>query len=305
MLGRDGRGVVLCVGEAMALVVPAGAAPVETATAFQIDTAGAESNVACHVALAGHPAAWLGALGDDALGRRTRARIAATGVDVSDVTLDASARTGLMVKDPGRGVVYYRDASAASRLGPDAATRIDWDGVGVIHVSGITLALSDSCRALVEALVDAAATHGVPVSFDVNHRPALWATTEDAAATILAVARRADIVWVGRDEAERLWGTATADTLRALLPEPSHLIVKDADIEAVEFSAAGRVAVPARRVDVVEAVGAGDAFAGGWLAALLEGADSAHRLNRGHERAARVLASRWDVPRDDREEGRP
>lgn len=297
--------MVLCVGETMALVVPAGAAAVEAATAFEIDTAGAESNVACHLALAGHPSAWLSALGEDALGRRTRARIAACGVDVTAVRMDSGARTGLMVKDPGRGVVYYRDGSAASGLGPDALAGLDWSAVGLVHLSGITLALSASCRALVEDILVAAHAQGVAISFDVNHRPALWPSLQAAADAILTAARRADIVWVGRDEAERLWGTSTPDDIRALLPEPAHLVVKDAEVEAVEFSADGRVAVPARPVAVVEAVGAGDAFAGGWLAALLEGADSTQRLTRGHACAARVLASRWDVPRTSTEEGSP
>ncbi|MFP3589050.1 PfkB family carbohydrate kinase, partial [Paraburkholderia sp. SIMBA_055] len=92
-----------------------------------------------------------------------------------------------------------------------------------------------------------------------------WESVAEAGERILAAARRADIVLVGRDEAETLWATTTADEVRDLLPSPAHLVVKDSDVEAVEFSAEGRTAVPARKVEVIEAVGAGDAFAAGWI----------------------------------------
>ncbi|WP_238439503.1 sugar kinase [Microbacterium sp. JZ31] len=300
------RGVdVLSIGETMALVVPARAERVEAAEDFRIETGGAESNVACHLAAAGRRAAWLSALGDDALGRRVRSRLDRAGVDTAAVRLDPSAPTGLYVKDPGAGVSYYRRGSAASRLSPDDLTRIAWDDVRILHLSGITPALSANCRALVDAAIDAARAHDVLVSFDVNHRPALWPDVETAATVIGAAARRADIVWTGRDEAADLWGAGTADDVRALFPDAPHLVVKDADVEAVEFSRDERIAVPARRVEVVEPVGAGDAFAAGWLDGLLGGADAAERLYRGHAFAARALSSTHDVPADEQAPSTP
>jgi len=287
---------VLSIGETMALVVPARPEPVEAAEDFRVEVGGAESNLACHLAMAGRRTAWFSALGDDALGRRTRTRIERHGVDTSSVHLDPSAPTGLYVKDPGVGVTYYRRGSAASQLGPDDLADVDWSRVRIVHLSGITLALSDSCRALVHAAIDSAHAHGALVSFDVNHRAALWATAAEAADTIRRAALDADIVWTGRDEAAALWATQTADDVRALFPAVPHLVVKDADIEAVEYSDGGRVVAPALHVDVVEPVGAGDAFAAGWLDALLDDEPSAGRLGRGHEFAARALSSTHDVP---------
>jgi len=287
---------VLAIGETMALVTPQRAEPLDVADDFSVGIGGAESNVACHLAHAGHSAAWFSALGDDALGRRTRARIAAHGVDVSRVRMDPRAPTGLYVKNPGAGVVYYRGGSAASRLGPTDLDGIEWDDIRVLHTSGITPALSESCRALVDAAIEAARRHGVLTSFDVNLRPVLWESPEQARSTLLDIARRSDIVLVGRDEAEELWGTATADAVRELLPDTAHLVVKDADVEAVEFSAAGRVEEATPRVVVVEPVGAGDAFAAGWLSGLLLGEDPSARLRRGHAAAARALSSTQDVP---------
>lgn len=307
---------LLAIGETMALVAPRRAERLEAAEDFLVTAGGAESNVACHLAAAGRTAAWFSALGEDPLGRRVREHVAAAGVDVSRVQLDPAAPTGLYLKDPGHGVSYYRRGSAASRLGLADLERIDFSRVRIVHLSGITLALSASCRALVHAAIDAAHEHGALVSIDVNHRPALWASREEAARTIFAAIEQADVVLTGRDEAEALWGTATADQVRALLPRVPHLVVKDAEVEAVEFTADGgvadgspaggspvgglpadrRTAVPTPRVEVVEAVGAGDAFAAGWIDGLLDGDPAAERLARGHSRAAHALTSTHDMP---------
>jgi len=148
-----------------------------------------------------------------------------------------------------------------------------------------------------EALFQRVAASPARLSFDVNHRPALWADGA-AAPTLRALAERADIVFVGLDEANVLWGCRTADDVREILPSPAHLIVKDGDVGATEFGDEGRVFVPALTIEVLEAVGAGDAFAAGYLAALLAGRGSAERLAAGHERACLVLQSVSDFVAD-------
>ena len=304
MNGAISAGTLLAAGETMAVVVPVTAEPVETAELFRIDAGGAESNVAAHVAVLGQHARWLSRLGADPLGRRVLARIAARGVDVTPVIVDASHRTGVYVKDPGRGVHYYRDGSAAAHLSPRDAEDVSLSDVAVVHVSGITAALGRSphggtAPAFLDALIDRAKAAGVPVSFDVNHRAALWSVA-DAAPVLLDLARRADLVFVGRDEAEALWGAATPAAIRTLLyedrPHSAELVVKDADVGATAFLGGDEVFVTAHRVDVVESVGAGDAFAGGYLAARLSGADPAARLQSGHDRAALTLATTADFP---------
>lgn len=291
------RGALLTAGETMAMVAPAAAERLEHAEVFRIDAGGAESNVAAHAAALGQPAAWFSRVGDDALGRRVVSRVGARGVDVSSVIIDADHPTGLYLKDPGHGVAYYRAGSAAAQLSEADADGLGWDGVAVVHVSGITAALGGTAPAFLDRVIARARDAGVAVSFDVNHRAALWSA--DAAATpLLALARRADIVFVGRDEAETLWGAATADAARELLPETAQLIVKDGGVGATLYSRDERTFEPARVVDVVEPVGAGDAFAGGYLAALLAGAASAERLRAGHDRAALAMATTGDFPDD-------
>ena len=285
---------LLAVGETMAMVAPLTGGRLVDATAFRVDAGGAESNVAVHVAALGHRSAWFSRLGDDALGDRILDQLAAHGVDVSRVERDARHPTGVYVKDPGHGVRYYRAGSAASHLTASDADAVELDGVRILHVSGITAAISPTASAFLDRLVDRARAAGVTVSFDVNHRPALW-DTMTAAVRTRELAERADIVFVGRDEGEVLWGTATAVEVRGLLPGVPELVVKDGDVGATLFDGSAGLFEPALAVEVLEAVGAGDAFAGAYLAARLDGAAPVDRLRAGHERAARVLQTTSDT----------
>ncbi|WP_127792756.1 sugar kinase [Agromyces sp. LHK192] len=292
---------VLAIGEVMALVVPAAAESVEHAREFRIDAAGAEANVASHLAALGRRAAFAGRLGDDALGRRIAAELRDRGVDTRWVELDPHAPSGLYVKDPGGAVTYYRAGSAASRTDPGFLDRMPIDEVAIVHLSGITPALSATCGAFVDAAVDRVAAGRARLAFDVNHRPALWRAAGEpdrAGERLLALARRADLVFVGLDEAQVLWGARTPADVRALLPEPDEVVVKDGEVGATALARDGSavfVATPA--VDVVEVVGAGDAFAAGYLHALLDGRAAAERLSAGHARAALTLADTADFPR--------
>jgi 2-dehydro-3-deoxygluconokinase len=204
-----------------------------------------------------------------------------------------------MFKDPGAegsSVYYYRRGSAASRMVPGMLSAERLAGVKIVHTTGITPALSPSTRDMVDRLFEDARTAGALVSFDVNDRRALW-TMEDAAATLARLANAADITLVGRDEAERIWGTTTAEEIRSFLPGCALLVVKDGDVGATAFDGdAEPVFVPAPVVDVVEPVGAGDAFASGFLAATLEGKPLAERLSAGHIAAERVLTIAADMP---------
>ncbi|GAA1963989.1 sugar kinase [Microbacterium deminutum] len=286
-------GALLAIGETMAMVAPVRPEPLVLAADFRVDAGGAESNVAAHVASSGHSARWFSRLGDDPLGHRIARQLAMRGVDVSRVVFDPRHPTGVYFKDPGHGVRYYRAGSAAAHLGPGDVDAIALDDVAIVHVSGITAALSRSAADFLDTVIERARSAGVTVSFDVNHRARLW-DAATAAEPLARLAGLADIVFVGRDEAEMLWGTADSAAVRALFPEVCELIVKDGEHSATGFAASGTFFEPALRVDVIEAVGAGDAFAGGYLAARLEGAPIGERLRRGHDRAALTLQTTSD-----------
>lgn len=288
---------IVCIGETMALITPTDAA-LATAGHATIGIAGAESNVSAGVAATGHRVAWASRLGADPLGDRIASELERRGVELW-VERDETTPTGVMFKDPGvesSSVYYYRRGSAASHMEAGFLAPERLEGVRIVHTTGITPALSASCREMVDRLFADARTVGALVSFDVNDRRPLW-SREDAAETLARLADAADITFVGRDEAERIWGTVTPAEIRAFLPNCALLIVKDGDVGATAFEGdAEPVFVPAPVVDVVEPVGAGDAFASGFLAATLDGADLAARLSAGHAAAERVLTIAADLP---------
>lgn len=286
---------VLCIGETMAMVTPATSERLRSAQDFHIAAGGAESNVARHLARSGRRAAWASALGADALGERILDQVGADGVDVSRVRIDPDRPTGLYLKDPGHGVLYYRRGSAASGLGAGDLAAYDLDSVRIAHVSGITAGISETAAGLVGELARVTRDSTTLLSFDVNYRAAVWADPAQAPAVLLDLARSSDIVFVGRDEAEGIWSTPTAEDVRALLPGVPHLVVKDGEIGATEFTAEGSEFVATPPVEVIEVVGAGDAFAAGWLDAYLRGEDMHERLTQGHATAARALRTTHDV----------
>ena len=290
---------VVCFGEALALLpaLPAGAPEPDRAL-----LAGAEANVAVALAGGGIPVAWLGRLGADALGTALRAEMDRRGVDTGGFEIDPERPTGAYAKvtevvdgEPRTRMRYRRAGSAASAAGPafldrpQVAERLD--RARIVHVSGITAALSASCAALMEVLL--ARPRAGLLSFDVNWREQMWPDGDPAA--VVALAQRADLVLVGGDEAERVFGTDDPAALRRLLPQPEWLIVKDGARRALAVARDGAVvAEPALRVEVVEPVGAGDAFAAGLLTGLVRGEPVDRCLRRGHLGAAAVLTVAGD-----------
>lgn len=287
---------VVCIGESMALVTPSAPARLRIAPTFDIQIGGAESTVALYLADYGHRSAWVSQVGNDPLGERLIDELRAHNVDVDSVRVVDDAPTGVYFKDPdaeATSVYYYRAGSAASQMTPDMIERIDWAHTRVVHISGITAGLSPSCRQLLDAVIERANETATIVSFDVNYRPKVWAK-EIAAPALATLAARSDIVFVGRDEAELLWGPSSAAELFQTLSMTGTLIVKDGDIGATAYSVDEEVFVEALTVDVVETVGAGDAFTAGYLSALIHDMNTQDRLALGHATAARALSSTRD-----------
>lgn len=288
---------LLAIGETMVMVTPSAGGRLRADGNYVLRPGGAESNVAAHAARLGLRSAWASAVGDDPLGAIVTDSLADLGVDVGSVVVDPSRPTAVFFKDPspaGTDVFYYRSGSAASALSPVDLAR--WSSIAprLVHVSGITAALSPTCRDLIRTIVFDRPFGSSVVSFDVNHRPGLWG--EDAPAELRELSQASDVVFVGRDEADRLWGTDTADSIRRYLPDPGHLVVKDGPHDAVAYTPDGTYRAPSQRVEgIVDVVGAGDAFAAGWLTAMLVGCEEQMRLQLGHFVAARVLASSSDL----------
>lgn len=290
---------VVTFGETMAVLTSAEPVPLRFATSLQLGLAGAESNVAIGVRRLGGRAAWMGRVGDDEFGRLVLGRLRGEDVDVAAATVDRDAPTGLMIKARRTAAVthvsYYRRGSAASRLAPENLDEERIRAAGVLHVTGITPALSASARESVHAAVDVARAAGTAVSFDPNHRSALW-RADEAANCYRDLAARADIVLVGVDEAELMHGAGSAEELAAALHRAGvpQAVVKRGR-EGVAAYVDGRpYSLPATAADVVDPVGAGDAFAAGYLTALVEGASPQQRLELAAAVGAFAVTVRGD-----------
>ncbi|MFD7615416.1 sugar kinase [Streptomyces sp. NPDC059802] len=292
---------VVCLGESMVTFLPSQPGRLADVPSFGRGIGGAESNVACALAAAGHRAAWVSRVGADGFGDHLVEAITGYGVDTSGVRRDPSRPTGIYFRTATDRaadvyeVAYYRAGSAASAMSPRTIPYETLPAARVLHLSGITAALSADCLALLHDLT-APRPGRPPISFDVNHRPGLWRDADASPEVLLDLARRSDLVFVGEDEAEEAWGVTGAEAIRAALPEPSVLVVKRGPDGATVFSGAGDVTtVPALRVDVVAPVGAGDAFAAGFLSATLRDLPVRDRVRHGHLMAAAVLTVPGDL----------
>lgn len=288
---------VLCIGETMVQVTPRRGGRIDAGTDFQLVAGGAESNVAAMLSKLGITAAWLGALGADPFGEIILDALRADGVDTEFVQVFDDKKTAVYFKDVTANstkVFYYRESSAMSHSSPellDVVAHKTWD---IIHMSGITPALSEGCRDLTYAALSGSRISSRVKSFDINYRPGLWVRGE-APETLQEIANLCDIVFVGLDEASALWGITSVHEVRAILPQPDYIVVKDSEHSATEISGSKTWVEPAIEVDVVEKVGAGDAFAAGWLAGFLNREPANMRLRMGHLMAGEVLKTHTDT----------
>ncbi|MGW1146907.1 sugar kinase [Streptomyces sp. NPDC002454] len=310
---HGGRPDAVTLGESMVTFLPSAPGPLEDVPSFARGIGGAESNVACSLARAGHRVRWLSRVGEDGFGTHLVRAIGDHGVDTSGVRRDEHRPTGIYFRTAGERavrkgegpgadgtplaeVVYYRAGSAASAMSPATMDVSALLAGRVLHLSGITAALSADCLALLEELTAPRPDRPL-LSFDVNYRVNLWRDHARAGRVLLSLARACDLVFVGADEAAVAWGvTGGPEAVRAALPGPDLVVVKQGAHGAEALAADGtRTFVPALKVDVVAPVGAGDAFAAGFLSATLRGLPVRDRLRHGHLMAAAALTVPGDL----------
>ncbi|MEU3270299.1 sugar kinase [Saccharomonospora sp. NPDC006951] len=287
-------------GEAMVLLQPPAGGTLETAPAFAVHVAGAELNACAAVAALGGSAVLCTRLGDDPFGRRVSARAAGLGVGLSAET-DPRRPTGLFAKDAlpdgKRRVRYYRSGSAASAMTAADAERGLALRAGAVLVSGLTIALGEGPAEMVRQVAAGAAGHGSTLVVDVNLRPALdpHGTAIEVLSSLLP---HTGILLVGTDEAEPLFGTGDPERIVRLakaggVPE---VVVKAGPAGCWWADEDGAVRhQPSLAGEVVDPVGAGDAFAGGYVTARLAGAPRGRAAWLGSRLAAGVLASTGDT----------
>jgi 2-dehydro-3-deoxygluconokinase len=291
---------VLTVGETMALLDPLAEGPPELGGEFALRIAGAESNFGIALARLGIPVTWISRLGADPLGDVVHATLAEEGLDLRYVARDMDAPTGLFLKWRAEGrtrVLYYRRGSAASRLAPGDVPARALDGVALVHLTGITMALGESARELVVGLARRARARGITVLFDPNFRSALWPSPADAAAAHREVLPDVDWYLCGLEEGNLLLDTESADDLVAAARRAGagDVVVRVGARGALVRAETGLVEVrPRRLASVRDEVGAGDGFAAGFAYGLLRGFAPADCASAGNTIAAAALAGTGD-----------
>ena len=276
---------LVTLGETMALLASPEIGRLRDMTSLRLSIGGSESNVAIGAARLGQSAAWIGRVGDDEFGQMILATLRREGVDVTAAVTDPAAPTAIMLKERRTAEVvrvsYYRKDYAGSRLSPEDLDEELIGSARVLHVTGITLGLSESARAAAYAAVETARARGVLVSFDFNYRSALW-TRAEAASEFRDMSSRADLIFAGEDELAVVDGDAgTIEVARKLAAETNRqVVIKRGELGAMCVTWDGIHEQPAVRVRAIDSVGAGDAFVAGYLTGLLAGADMTERLRQ-------------------------
>ena len=277
------RNDIVTIGETMALLHSQTPGPLAHASALTLGIGGAESNFAVAVRRLGATATWIGRVGSDSLGEKVLRELRAEGLTVHAV-VDSDAPTGLMIKErrtpDASRVWYYRTGSAGSRLSPADLPPGVIETAALLHVTGITPALSSSAAATITAAMDRASHAGVPVSFDVNHRSSLW-RDRDPTLPYRQLAARSTIVFAGYDEARLIApGTSDVSELASAIADlgPSQVVIKLGPEGCHALADGVSASSPAVPIDPVDTVGAGDAFVAGYVAEYVAGRDLRARL---------------------------
>jgi len=283
---------LVAVGETMTALAPPPGETLATAAHWLVDHAGAESNTCVGLARLGLRVAWVSRLGADAPGDRIHEALTAEGVDTRWVGRDATRPTGMMLKEPGSGVRYYRTGSAASAMGPEVLDGVPFSEARAVLVTGVTALIGARPHAAGLALLGSA--RGLRI-VDPNLRPGLWGS-DRRVDLVLPFLERCDLLLAGAAELAELLGKGDVHSLahRAGARGPKEVVVRDA-FTVGALSADGWQELDIRRDAVVDAIGAGDAFNAGYIAIRLRGGTVAEALRGGVRCGAAVTTTPSDT----------
>jgi 2-dehydro-3-deoxygluconokinase len=287
---------VVTAGETMVLGVPARPGRLRHAASLELKVGGAESNVAIALSRLGVSAGWVSLLGDDEPGQLVLDRIRAEGVDTWQVRRTSNS-TGLYLRETVGTqvrVYYYRKGSAASTMAPGAFDPGYLEGAEFLHLTGITPALSEECRAFTLWAAREARATGTLLSFDVNYRSKLWGP-EEARAFVEEILPHVGLLLIGDEEALALWGRDDEEFVRQLAASgPREVVLKRGGEGSLALVDGRTITQPAFPVEDVDPVGAGDAFDAGYLAGHLWGLGAEERLRAANAMGALSVATLGD-----------
>lgn len=285
-------------GEVMALFLASDTDDVATAQSFELSVAGAEANVAVAITRLGLTATLLSRLGNDKLGGNLLSCLVAEGVDTSLIK-QVKSYTGALVRNRGEinplDVTYLRSSSAGSTISADDVAESDIKISRWVHLTGISVAISQSSSLAVAKTMDLARKNNIPISFDLNIRRKLW-TESDAAQALALIVRDVDLVVGGVDEFAVVWGSQD--------PEINLSIASKFGVKTCIMTAGDkkmRILHQGLRFDIepeimvtIDPVGSGDAFVGGTIAGILGGLSIEDAVRQGSRCGALVASQLGD-----------
>lgn len=295
---------VTTIGETMLRISTKPGTPLRAAGSASLHPAGAESNVAAALAGLGRRVAYATRLPDSPPGQLIGDVLRASGVDLSMVRWCESGRVGTFFVElespptPVR-VTYNRAGSRATEMSP---TDIDWSRMldtRLVHLTGITPALSPSCLETVTTAIDRARDAEIPISFDVNYRAKLWSPAQ-ARDTLIPLLQGVELLFIGESDAREVFGiTGTPESILDQLVTrfgAEHIILSVGGGGVVAWQDGQITRQPAQPTHIIDRLGAGDALAAGIIHGWLEG-DFALALRAGVALAAKALRTEGDIVR--------
>lgn len=286
-------------GETMVLFTPARMLPLEYEHQYYKQMAGAESNVAIGVSRLGHSAGWFSKLGDDPFGGFIFKSLKGEGVDNSRCTFTEEAPTGLYFKEKRNAsdvrIYYYRKHSAASLLNLEDLDEDYIKKARILHLTGITPALSKDCREAVFTAIEIAKQHSVKIVFDPNIRLKLWKEGE-AKKVLCDIAEKSDVILPGLNEGTFLTGEDKPEKVADKLGKNGKTIIIKLGKEGAFYQNSEESGfVPGFSVaEVVDPVGAGDGFAAGVISGLLRNEPLSMIVKRANVVGALVVGVNGD-----------
>jgi len=276
--------------------------PLRHVTYFEKHAAGSEANVTVCVKRQGLSSGFITKLGNDEFGKFLYNWLRGEGVDVSQIKFDPEAFTGIYFIQRGfpvprrSSVIYYRKGSAASRISESDIDPEYLSRARILHLTGITPALSDSLLRASWRAVEIVKKNNVMLSFDTNIRPALWKSLDDASKTLLPFIEKSDVLFTDLDDSKILIGESDVEKI------VKHYLSIGVEVVVLKLGAKGAIAatrssyceVKGYEVDVIDPIGAGDALAGTFLSGLLKGYDIEKSLRRAIAAGTLVVTTRGD-----------
>ena len=299
--GKEDVVRIVCLGETMLMFAPPCYELIEHCDQFTAYSGGSESNVAIGLQRLGIHAGWIGKLPDNALGRKIVNGIRAHGVDTSACVWTAEGRVGTFFVEWGAHprplkTIYDRAGSAATTL---TADDLDWDYIAQaewLHLTGITPALSQTCRQSTIQIAIRARERGCKVSFDVNYRSLLWSPTEARSVCQEILPHVNLLIATEKDASMLLEQTPGREELLEKLFElhaPDAVVITCGADGSMAYDGVGTYRSHGYQVHAVNRLGAGDAFDAGLLYGYLTSG-----LQSGLDYGSAMAALKMTIPQN-------